>query len=271
MLRVIRAISACLLVVLAILALLIWATAPSPKPGQLLLPPKTDFTKQRFFAYVGPWGGELAATTRLWSRFADAMIIDLKRFPANTKITWRWPPFAPTNGAGVWGYNWVAYDNYAGGLTEQRVEPTRVRDLKVFRQTFRWSIENRWGDANVLTEFYLRSNATDVEANRIEIGWFLHAPARMRQFFDHSRLVGAYVDPTGRRWTARMVDKYCMFALEKSGDLPEGELDMLHAIRWLQQRGLVTGDEWLWGVGIGAEPITGLGDMTLHEWHVVRQ
>jgi len=270
-LRVLRALGIGLLAIAALFAILVWVTAPSAKPGQLLLQPKTDFTKGRLFAYVAPWGGETLAMTRGWSRVADRMIIDLRQFPGNTRIRWRWPLFAPRVGPGVWGYNFVAYDNYDGGPTEQPVQPTRVRDLKVLRQQFRWSLANRWGDANVLTEFYLRTNTTDVDAKPIEIGWFLHTPASTRRFFEKSRLVGRYVDPQGRRWIVRIADRFCMFALEVPGDLPSGELDMLHALRWLQQRGLVTGNEWFWGVAIGAEPVRGVGDMTLHAWKVDRQ
>jgi len=103
------------------------------------------------------------------------------------------------------------------------------------------------------------------------VGWFLHAPKSIRRFFDRSALVGTYVDPAGRRWTVRMVDQYCMFAPEAPGDVTVGAIDMLDALRWLKTRGKITGNEWLWGVAIGAEPVTGVGTMTLHDWKVVRQ
>jgi hypothetical protein len=270
--RVMRWMAGGLLVVVAMVALLFWATTPSAKTGQTLLPPKTNFTGGRFVAYVSPWGGETLAATRRWSRIADAMILDQRTFPANTRITWRWPPFITAGtGPGVWGYNWVGFGNYDGASPEVPVAPIRVRDVKAFRQSFRWSIDNGWGEANVLTEFYLHANATDVDAKRIEIGWFLHLPDETRRFFDGSRLIGTYVDPQGRRWTVRMADRFCMFALEKPGDLPSGDLDMLHALRWLQERKLVTGDEWLWGVAIGAEPVIGMGEMTLQAWRVDRR
>lgn len=253
------------------LAILVWVTGLSARDGEFLLGPKTPFSQGSFFAFVQPWGGETVPLTRQWSGIADAMTVTPKRFPAETRIRWRWPPYAPSNGPGVWAYNYVSYGDYYGGPPEDPVPPIKVRDLKVLRQAFDWSMSNRFGDANVLTEFYLRSSTTDAEAIRIEIGWFLHAPENMRRFFESSRLIGRYVDPSGRRWVVRMADRFCMFAPEVAGDLPSGTLDMLDALRWLRERGLITGEEWLWGVAIGAEPVTGMGDMTLHSWRVDRR
>jgi hypothetical protein len=271
MLQLMRGAAIGLLALAAVAALLIWATMPSAKPGQMFLPPKADFTKGRYAAYVGPWGGEAQALARPWSAIADGMVIDLKRFPSNTRIRWRWPPFGPRNGVGVWGYDWVGYDNFVGTPAEQPVPPTRVRDLKAFRQSFRWSIDTGWGDANVLTEFYLRASPTVEASHVLEVGWFLHAPPSIRGFFENSALVGEYVDPAGRHWTVRLFDQYCMFAPTTPSDVPEGEIDMLHALRWLKQQGRVSGDEWLWGVAIGAEPISGMGDLRIERWNVVRE
>jgi hypothetical protein len=266
--RVARITAAAVLALVLVGAGLVWMTTPSARTGELLLRPSTRFTKDTYFGYVSPWGGLQMWQTRAWSRIGDHMVVNWKHFPAKTRISWRWPPFAPTNGAGVWGYNFAAYGNYADTPTETPVAPIRVRDLKVLRQTFRWSITNRWGDADVLTEFFLRANQTDEAAHRLEVGWFLHTPPSIRAFFEKSRMVGQYRDPSGREWTVRISERYCMFAPKTAGDLTSGEIDMLHALRWLQSRGLVKGDEWLWGLAIGAEPITGLGELTLHDWNV---
>jgi hypothetical protein len=257
--------------IVALVACLIWFTIPSAKSGQLVVPAKTAFTKGPYFLYLQPWGGEQVSWTRPWARHADAATVDLKRFPAETTMVWRWPPMAPSGGTGVWGYDQVSYGNYDGGLPEQAVAPLRVRDLKALRQSFRWSIANRLGEGNVLTEFYLRSSATDGDAKTLEIGWFLHTPAISRKFFDGSRLIGLYIDEQGRRWTVRIADKFTMFAPEKAGDIPSGTIDMLHALRWLQAKGAVTGAEWMWGVAIGVELVRGYGSFTLHDWKVERR
>lgn len=266
--KVIRSVAAAMLAVVLACVGLFWATTPSASPGELMLRPSTGFTKGAYFGYIGPWGGLEMRQTRAWSRISDHMVVNLKHFPAKTRITWRWPPIAPPNGVGVWGYNFAAYGNYADTPTEQTIAPVRVRDLNVLRQKFRWSMADRWGEADVLTEFFLRTSATKEAAHRLEVGWFLHTPPQIRTFFEQSKLVGHYRDPSGRQWTVRLFERYCMFAPTVAGDIPEGEINMLDALRWLQARGLVKGDEWLWGLAIGAEPITGMGELTLHHWSV---
>ncbi|SFS11000.1 hypothetical protein [Sphingomonas jatrophae] len=269
--RALRIASIAIVAALILLGAAVWLTAPSARPGQLLVPANTPFSKGPWFAYAAPWGGESMALARPWAPYADAAIVDLKRFPANTVMHWRWPPLQPSNGPGVWGYDQVSYGNYDGGEPEQSAPPIRVKALTALSQAFRWSLANRWGDGNVLTEFYLRSSTTDVEAKTIEIGWFLHTPPRSRQFFNRSRLIGTYRDAQGRRWTVRMADRFCMFAPEQPGDIPQGSLDMLAALRWLQQKRVITGEEWMWGVAIGVEPVSGIGRFTLQDWRVVRR
>ncbi len=250
------------------LALVLWLAGPRPTGAQIVVPAKTAFTKGRYFAYAQPWGGEQVAWTRPWARHADALAIDIPRFPANTTMNWRWPPFIASNGPGVWGYIQVSYGDYDGGPPEVPVPPRRVRDIRELKQAFAWRIDNDWGDANVLTEFYLRSSPTDVNAKLLEIGWFLHAPASTRRFVERSRQVGVYTDPAGRRWRVALADKFCMFLPEAEGDIRRGSLDMLAGLAWLQRKGLVRGDEWFSGLAIGAEPVRGIGRYHLEQWKV---
>jgi hypothetical protein len=254
-----------------LLVIFLWATTPRAAPGQLLVQSKTPFTQGPYFVFSQPWGGETTMLTRPFVRFADATLLNVKAFPRDTVMMWRWPPAAPSNGPGVWGYDQISYGNYDGGEPEQTVPPIRVKALTALSQRFRWSLSNRFGDGNVLTEFYLRSSPTDVNAKTLEIGWFLHAPESTRGFFESSKPVGTYQDGQGRRWTVRISDKFCMFAPERAGDIPSGSLDMLAALRWLTEKKLVTGEEYLWGLAIGVEPVRGTGRLTVHDWQVERR
>jgi hypothetical protein len=265
------AISAGIALLILLPAALIWATTPRAAPGQLLVPSKTPFSQGPYFVFAQPWGGETMALARPFVKFADATLVNLKSFPGETVMAWRWPPLAPRNGPGVWGYDQIGYGNYDGGEPERTVPPIRVKAVTALRQRFRWSLSNRFGDGNVLTEFYLRSSPTDVDAKTLEIGWFLHAPKSTRRFFESSKLVGTYRDEQGRRWTVRISEKFCMFAPERPGNIASGSLDMLGALRWLTEKKLVTGEEYLWGLAIGVEPVRGLGRFTLHDWQVERR
>jgi len=258
--------------VMSLLALgvLLWATRPSAHAGSgLVLPAKTPFTKDSYFAYAQPWGGESNFVLKYWAPYADSLVLDLKHFPNNTRVHWRWPPVKAGFGPGVWGYDGVMYGDYDGGIPEQAVKPIRVRDLRELRQSFAWTLSNTFGSANVLTEFYLRSDPADSEAKTLEIGWLLHMPPSTRKFFDKAQQVGVFVDSKGRRWMVRIADKFCMFAPEKPEDLRAGTIDMQAALGWLRTKGRVTGDEWVSGAGFGAEPVAGFGSLTIDRWSII--
>lgn len=244
----------------------VWSAGLAPGPGQIVIPAKTPFTRGRFFAFAQPWGGEEVAWTRRWAPHADAMGIHLEKFPDGTTMNWRWPPIMAGTGPGVWGYIQVGYGNYDGGEPEVHVPPRRVRDIRVLRQSYAWRLDHPLGDGNVLTELYLRSNPGDIHSKTLEIGWFLHVPDSTRRWIAAARPVGIFVDGQKRRWKVALADEFCMFMPEDGRDLPGGSLDMLPALRWLQARGLVRGDEWLTGFAIGVEPVRGVGRFHLDRW-----
>jgi len=253
------------------LAAVVWATVPSAPEGHIRVPAKTPFTSGPYFAYSQPWGGEMTPLTKLWAPRADHIVVDLKKFPNDTQFYWRWPPFGPTNGPGVWAYSAVMHGNYDGGEPDVAVPPKRVRDVRAFSQAFAWTIENGRGDGNVLSEVYLRSSETDPDAKVLEIGWFLHMPQSSRTWFENARPVGVFVAPDGMRWAVRIEDKFCMFGPERAQDIRTGTLDMLAALAWLRANKTITGDEWLWGISLGVEPVKGVGHLSVDRWSVARQ
>lgn len=255
----------------AIGAAAVWSTAARPGPGQVVVAAKTPYSQGLYFAYAQPWGGERSALTRWWAPHADTIAVDLKRFPDNTTTHWRWLPFSPRSGPGVWSYQAVMHGNYDGGEPEEAIPPARVNAVRRFSQDFAWSIDNRYGDANVLTEFYLRSSPTDPDAKLLEVGWLLHAPAHSRRYFEAAQLVGRYTDPQGRAWEVRRDGKFCMFAPQIPGDVTSGTIDMRAALAWLQRTGTIRGDEWLWGVAFGSEAIKGIGGLSISHWSVARE
>jgi hypothetical protein len=256
-------------VMLLAVGVLLWATRPSGGPGEFVLRAKTPFTKHSYFAYAQPWGGEANFLLKYWAPHADSLRLDLKRFPNNTQIHWRWIPIKAGFGPGVWGYDGVMYGNYDGGIPERPVKPVQVRNLQELHQSFAWTLSNTFGAGNVLTEFYLRSNPADNEAKTLEIGWLLHMPASSRRFFERAEQVGVWVDPQGRRWMVRIEDKFLMIAPEKIEDVRSGTIDMLAALRWLQARNRISGDEWVSGVGFGVEPVSGFGKLTIDRWSII--
>lgn len=260
---------------LAVLALLLggvvliaFAAAPA-NDGRLALHAKQPFLKGSYLAYAQPWGGERIAVLGWWSRRADTISVDPQHFPANTSMSWRWPPFRPPNSnVGVWAYDLIAFGNYDDGEVERPIPPRRVREIKALRQRFAWRLSDTIGEANVLTEFYLRSDSKVADSKVLEIGWFLHVPESSAEFARKSRQVGVFTDARRRRWRVAIDGTYCMIQPADGRDVTSGELDMLAAVRWLTGKGLVKGDEWFTGVAIGAEPMSGVGSLHLDRWSV---
>lgn len=235
---------------------------------RLTLQPQRSYSQSSYLAYVQPWGAQQYWLGRVWGARSDKMRLDLKAFPDRTRIEWRWPPFGPRNGVGVWGYNHIAYGDYDGGIPLAPVKPMRVRDIKRLQSTHDWDGEFGYGQATVLMEFFLRSNPEDSDSKVLEIGWFLHFPERSQEFVAGSREIGVFTDPQGRDWLVAIDETFCTFSLKSQADLPKGSVDVLAALRWLQAKGLVKGDEWLTGLALGAEPIKGVGHVEVRHWAV---
>lgn len=257
------------LVVLAVLVL----SAPFllrlvGRDGRIWLPAKTTYTSGQYYAFANPWGAEDRRLLEPWSRQSETIWIDHRRFPGNTQVNWIWPPFAPRNGVGVWGYHHVGYGYYDGGGPEKSVTPRQVKAIKALDCTFAWDGSFLFGQATVLNEFYLRTDPRKNESKTLEIGWLLHFSSNVRTFLETAKPIGEYLDKDNRRWSVKMFEKYVIFSPANGEDLRSGRIDMLGALRWLQARKMISGDEWVTGLAFGAEPIKGFGSVEIQKWDV---
>lgn len=239
------------------------------RPGdpRVRLRPHQIYTHGPYLAYLSPWGAD-NAVTGFWGRRADNIRIDPAQFPNRSRISWRWPPFSPPGELSIWGYDHLAFGDYDGGLPEKDIAPRRVSQIRRFEQTFAWQGDFDYSAATLLTEFYLRSDPGDADAKILEIGWFLHAPQRTHVFVEAGEQLGDYRDPQGRVWQVAVNDKYLTFLRRDRQDTRSGRIDMLHALRWLQGRGRIKGNEWVTGLAIGVEPMKGFGHVEVERWKV---
>jgi len=257
------------LAILVVLALIVGAVAlPILSDPRVRLGDRQSYEKGHYTAFAQPWAGATDAVLKVWSTQADRISVDPANFPANSEIGWLWP-WAPRGVAvGVWGYNFLSFGQYDGGSDDVAITPRRVRDIQQLRQSFDWSRSVQLGDANLLTEFYLRSNPADSESKLVEIGWFLHTPAKTRNFVENGRQIGIFTDGQKRQWRVSIDEKYCTLMPLDGGDVPSGSIDMLEAVRWLQAKNVVPADAWFTGVAFGVEPIWGAGTVQVKRWAV---
>lgn len=236
--------------------------------GRISLPAKTTFTSGSYYAFANPWAVQDRSLLGLWAHKSESIWIDHTAFPDHTRVNWAWPPFSPRNGVGVWGYHHVGYGNYDGGSPEKPVAPRQVKQIRALDTAFAWDADFTFGESTLLTEFYLRSNPQNMESKVLEVGWLLHISPKVEEFLRHCKPVGTYTDANGRRWNAKILEKYLTFSPADGQDLKEGRIDMLHGLRWLKSMGRITGDEWVTGVALGVEPIKGFGDAEIKHWRV---
>ena len=229
---------------------------------------REPFEKNHYSAFAQPWAGADHWLLKHWAPQADRISVDLASFPANSEFGWLWP-WAPRGVAvGVWGYNFLSFGQYDGGSDAVAITPRRVRDIQQLRQSFEWSRSIPLGDANVLTEFYLRSDPANSESKLIEIGWFLHTPTKTRDFVENGRQIGIFTDSQKRQWRVSIDAKYCTLMPLGGGDVPNGTIDMLEAVRWLQTKNVVPADAWFTGVALGVEPLWGGGTVEVKRWTI---
>lgn len=229
---------------------------------------RQSYEKGHYTAFAQPWAGANDALLKVWSGQADRISVDPAAFPANSEIGWFWPWPPHGSAVGVWGYDFLSFGQYDGGSDEVAITPRRVRDIKRLRQSFDWTRSVPLGDANVLTEFYLRSDPADSESKLVEIGWFLHTPAMTRAFVEHGRQIGVFTDGRKRQWRVSMDERYCTLMPLDGRDVPTGSIDMLETLRWLQVRKVVAEDAWFTGVAFGVEPLWGAGTVQVRQWAV---
>jgi len=236
---------------------------------RLELGSREPFAKGPYHAFAQPWGAQDSRLVRYWAPFADKIDVDAARFPNNTRFRFTWPFWRPSSStAGVWGYSMLSFGNYDGGDGETKIPPRRVYELLDLSQRFAWSSSMALGDANLLTEFYLRSNPNNSDAKLIEIGWFLHAPAATAAFVRGAQQIGRFTDAGGKAWQVARDEKYVMLLPADGRDVRAGTIDMRAALQWLQEKGVIKGDEWFTGVAIGVEPLRGRGQVQIDRWAV---
>jgi len=255
------------LLFVALLAGLVWFARAGD--DRLELGSREPFAKGPYHAFAQPWGAQESRLVRYWAPFADKIDVDAARFPNNTRFRFTWPLWRPSSStAGVWGYSMLSFGNYDGGDGETKIPPRRVYELLDLSQRFAWSSSMALGDANLLTEFYLRSNPNNSDAKLIEIGWFLHAPAATAAFVRGAQQIGRFTDAGGKAWQVARDEKYVMLLPADGRDVRAGTSDMRAALQWLQEKGVIKGDEWFTGVAIGVEPLRGRGQVQIDRWAV---
>lgn len=243
-----------------LMATLIAIAIASPASSQIVRTERQYYSRAPYFAMAQPWSAtaQFDSHLRAGIDYANSMTFH-RGFPAGTEIRWRWP-MQPSTRAGVRGYNFIGYGGYSG-FAPLGVAPQRVRDIRRYLVRYGWRAGATNGEWNLLIETYLNS-AADRNDQVLEIGFFAHVPPRTAGFIASARPLG-----TCGAWSAALHERYAMF--RRSGDSQDGTIDMVRILACLRSWGVITGNEWLPGMAMGVEPVTGTGTLRVGRFEVI--
>lgn len=227
------------------------------------------YSRDSFIGYCQPWSDYTDKTVKAGVNFENHIEIDTDTFPHATGFGWSWPDSLPT-ATGVRGYNHIAYGNYDSGVPAVPIAPVQVKALRTFRQSFGWEYERDSGRFNLLTECFLTKTKGDAASKIFEVGFFLHAPAETVAFCKGCAHVDSFVDQDGRSWAVTKQGGAVPFLMfMPTADVMSDAIDMKAALAFLKSKGIITGEEWVNGVGFGVEPLAGSGSIDVQFWSPV--
>ena len=234
------------------------------------------YTKGAYSAWPGMWSINfdpklgLPHTAIEGVDFVSNILVRPDNFPDQSIVTWR-VPNKPPNKFGVYGYLHIAYGNYDHTPSETPVVPTQVSDIDRFTVSLGFSYTSGATSASVLNEFWLTSVLGDLKKKIFEIGLYAHTTKNTANYVYESKLVGSYTDVEGRPWTVRINDKlpipFIMFMPIDQRDV-SGVIHWKEMLRYLVDKKILIGSEWINGVAVGPEPFAGSGGILFNSFSV---
>jgi len=206
--------------------------------------------------------------------FTQTITMEPEHFPGGTVIKWSWPDTpAPAN---VYSYPMLVYGTYAGLRAPiTNVAAKQINDIDTLRLSHNLSIDGNTGQFAVMYDGYLSKvpvPGTDSSNSIFEIEVHCHTPHYFSGWLDHGHPKYSFTDSQGTRWSifdnpdakAHMI----VFVRADYGDLLDYTVDMKELLLAAKSHGLLTGNEYWVGTGLGVEPQMGFGSLTVNSFSV---
>jgi len=208
--------------------------------------------------------------------FVQTITMDPSRFPEGTVIKWSWPQDTPAQG-NVYSYPMLVYGTYPGLRAPiTNIAAKQINDIDTLKLSHRLSIGGSTGQFAVLYDGFLSKvpvPGTDYSNAIYEIEVHCHTPTYFSAWLDNgSHPKFSFTDSRGTRWSifdnpdakARMI----VFVRADYGDLLDYTVDMKELLLAAKSNGLLTGNEYWTGTGLGVEPQMGFGSLTINSFSV---
>ena len=225
-----------------------WATYQGDPPG--------------WWAVQNPWG---AGSLINGKNYSQAIYVYASTFPNGSVISWRWPGYG--NPSNAWGYPEIVYGTQAGtwrSPDRKGPPPIKIRNLAALTGSYDLSIAGDTDQYDVLWETHLTS-APNGGAS-IEFGILLHTPSYVMSWAEGLPRRYPY-NTAGLAATILITDNGSepyILVLPVQGDMLTATVDIRSILNFLISRRALTGDEYISGFEIGAEPRQGEGTLTIN-------
>jgi len=218
--------------------------------------------KTAYWAHNDTWGRR---KLRNGTDYTQSVTVSPATFPAATVLTWSWPNRASPDG--VWGYPSIAYGHANGGgipsPNGKAFTPVQIKNAQAMTATFGWTPGPQGAsfDYDVLLETYLTSAPNGKML--FEIGFFLHGdPTEAKTDPSHLTYTGPNYVATIVKWPGGFPGvPFIMVILDRS--IRSGLFNMLPVVRFLVEKGWLSGEEYFSGMEFGCEPFRGSGSVTI--------
>ena len=226
-----------------------WATYQGTAPG--------------WWDLQNPWNnGSLVNGTD----YTQTLTANSSTFPDGTVISWNWG--SHINSDNVWGYPEVVYGAQAGiwqSADGQGPQPIQIKNLTALTGTYNVSIGGSTDNFDVLWETQLTS--APFSGQEVEFSIMPHSPSYDTQYI--TSLPDQYqYNEAGLSATIAVTSNGSypyVIVLPNQGDMLSGTVDIKSILDFLTAKGVLTGNEYIQGFEMGAEPQTGSGSLTINK------
>ena len=188
----------------------------------------------------------------------------------NTTISWTWPNTPPWGM--VYAYPGVFYGTYGNIIPNSNVTPERIDDLKTLTLSANLSFSGETDHYDAIYDMYLTSQPdgnTTTGTHEIEV--WAHTPSYAQQWIQ-SLPQHTFTAADGMQWTIALSagsnPPIVLFVPSDFRDLTNATIDFKALLKAAEADGLISGNEYFDGIGLGNEASQGSGSMTIHSFKV---
>jgi hypothetical protein len=185
-------------------------------------------------------------------------------------MTWSWPT-TPDNG--VYDFDAINYGDYDGTVVQNPIASTPVNNLGTLTETHSLAFSGTLEGYDAIIDMFLTTTPEDSNTNAAEIEVFLHTPTYAAQYVQSQTPVGTF-QGSGITWTVTVdhgggesgLDLLIMPS--DQADVSSGTIDLKAMLQYLVSKGVLSGNLFFNGLGVGTETNYGSGSMVVNSLSV---